>query len=308
MTQARKSSTRARQTPIQSLDDLQPDPSTPTAGRIGPARPCGAACARTARGRSIVIDKRGRILGGTRPWNRPSTWGSRSRWCPPAARHSSWCSGWIWMRGPTPVPGTGAVRQPGRRTRPGLGSGRAAAARTGGRGPGGLLDPRRSSPGCSPRRGLRRRPTRTPCWPRPPRSGAATWFQLGRHRLACGDATSATDVTRLLAGAAPRLMVTESPLRRELSAGVSTHGLCALPRRCRLRVARGIVCRRGDGGPPAGSVRGLEPDHLGQAHVRAGPRRVPLATRTGGGSPSGRGAPPRGTAAGRRAPCGRCPT
>ncbi len=34
-------------------------------------------------------------------------------------------------------------------------------------------------------------------------------------------------------------------------------------------------------GPPAGGVRGPEPDHLGEAHVRAGPRRVPLATRTG---------------------------
>ena len=33
-------------------------------------------------------------------------------------------------------------------------------------------------------------------------------FQLGRHRLACGDATSATDVARLLAGATPCLMVT----------------------------------------------------------------------------------------------------
>ncbi len=34
-------------------------------------------------------------------------------------------------------------------------------------------------------------------------------FQLGRHRLACGDATSATDVARLLAGATPCLMVTD---------------------------------------------------------------------------------------------------
>ena len=42
--------------------------------------------------------------GGTRPWNRPSTWGSRSRWCPPPAKNSLWCSGWIWMRGPTPAP------------------------------------------------------------------------------------------------------------------------------------------------------------------------------------------------------------
>ena len=36
-------------------------------------------------------------------------------------------------------------------------------------------------------------------------------FQLGRHRLACGDATSATDVARLLAGANPCLMVTDPP-------------------------------------------------------------------------------------------------
>ena len=36
-------------------------------------------------------------------------------------------------------------------------------------------------------------------------------FQLGRHRLACGDATSATDVARLLAGANPCLMLTDPP-------------------------------------------------------------------------------------------------
>ena len=36
-------------------------------------------------------------------------------------------------------------------------------------------------------------------------------FQLGRHRLACGDATAATDVARLLAGATPCLMVTDPP-------------------------------------------------------------------------------------------------
>ena len=36
-------------------------------------------------------------------------------------------------------------------------------------------------------------------------------FQLGRHRLLCGDATSAGDVTRLLDGAKPLLMVTDPP-------------------------------------------------------------------------------------------------
>ncbi|HXG70578.1 MAG TPA: DNA methyltransferase [Gemmatimonadaceae bacterium] len=36
-------------------------------------------------------------------------------------------------------------------------------------------------------------------------------FTLGRHRLLCGDSTSADDVTRVLAGARPRLMVTDPP-------------------------------------------------------------------------------------------------
>ncbi|MBI5121323.1 MAG: site-specific DNA-methyltransferase [Rhodospirillales bacterium] len=36
-------------------------------------------------------------------------------------------------------------------------------------------------------------------------------WQLGRHRLLCGDSTSATDVERLLAGTAPHLMVTDPP-------------------------------------------------------------------------------------------------
>jgi len=36
-------------------------------------------------------------------------------------------------------------------------------------------------------------------------------FELGRHRLLCGDATSAGDVTRLLAGATPALMATDPP-------------------------------------------------------------------------------------------------
>jgi DNA methylase len=36
-------------------------------------------------------------------------------------------------------------------------------------------------------------------------------FEFGRHRLLCGDATNDADVTRLLAGAAPVLMITDPP-------------------------------------------------------------------------------------------------
>lgn len=36
-------------------------------------------------------------------------------------------------------------------------------------------------------------------------------FALGRHRLLCGDATDAADVARLLEGASPRLMTTDPP-------------------------------------------------------------------------------------------------
>jgi hypothetical protein len=37
-------------------------------------------------------------------------------------------------------------------------------------------------------------------------------WQLGRHRLVCGDATSAEDVALALAGVEPHLMVTDPPV------------------------------------------------------------------------------------------------
>ena len=44
-----------------------------------------------------------------------------------------------------------------------------------------------------------------------PRAQRGQVWQLGRHRLMCGDSTSAEDVARLLDGAKPRLMVTDPP-------------------------------------------------------------------------------------------------
>ena len=64
MTQAGKSSTRARQTPIQSLDDLQPDPLNANRGTDRGREALRRSLHTYGAGRSIVIDKRGRILGG----------------------------------------------------------------------------------------------------------------------------------------------------------------------------------------------------------------------------------------------------
>lgn len=47
--------------------------------------------------------------------------------------------------------------------------------------------------------------------PADPVSRPGDLYQLGRHRVLCGDSTVATDVGRLLDGAKPRLMVTDPP-------------------------------------------------------------------------------------------------
>src|SRR5450756_2476644 len=46
---------------------------------------------------------------------------------------------------------------------------------------------------------------------RAPRTKSGDLWQLGDHRLLCGDATSAEDVARLLDGAEPRLLTTDPP-------------------------------------------------------------------------------------------------
>ena len=118
------------------------------------------------------------------------------------------------MRGPTPGPGswrwptTGLPNSTWTGIRPCCGSSNRRVW------PWRPSGPPRSSNGSSPRRGgpeaqpdehtVLAPPTTTTI-----RRGDV--FHLGRHRLACGDATSATDVARLLDGATPRLMVTDPP-------------------------------------------------------------------------------------------------
>ena len=54
-------------------------------------------------------------------------------------------------------------------------------------------------------------PDDAPAVPTHPVTQSGDLWLLGRHRLLCGDSTSAADVERLLAGAAPHLMVTDPP-------------------------------------------------------------------------------------------------
>jgi DNA modification methylase len=64
--------------------------------------------------------------------------------------------------------------------------------------------------------------------PRPTSITRGQLFELGRHRLLCGDSTSAADVAQLLGPARPRLMVTDPPYgvnydpQWRVNAGVST--------------------------------------------------------------------------------------
>ena len=121
---------------------------------------------------------------------------------------------------------------------------------------------------------------------------------LGDHRVGCGDSTNSADVARVLAGTEPHLMVTDPPYgvgyepswrsRRTLSRGKLAQGKVlnddradwqeayALFRGRRLCLARGAArrCyRRQSGRLRAAAARS---DHLGQATLRVGPRRLPL--------------------------------
>jgi DNA modification methylase len=54
-------------------------------------------------------------------------------------------------------------------------------------------------------------PDEAPALPEEPWVKIGDLFALGEHRLLCGDATNPADVARLLAGAAPKLLVTDPP-------------------------------------------------------------------------------------------------
>lgn len=65
------------------------------------------------------------------------------------------------------------------------------------------LDPFEQVPGCDE--------DEVPSEPVTPKTVLGDVYQLGNHRLVCGDATNATDVQRLLENEVPKLMVTDPP-------------------------------------------------------------------------------------------------
>ena len=198
---------------IHALDDLQPDPLNANRGTDRGREALRRSLRTYGAGRSIVIDKRGRILGGHKTVEQ--------------AKHLGLPI--------TVVPTTGEtlvavqrvdldVRTDTRAQELALADNRVAEldldwnpavlqqlqqagvaletfwteeefAR--------LLAP--TQPGEDPQENaVREPPTKTRVLP-------GDVFQLGRHRLACGDATSADDVARLLDGASPVLMTTDPP-------------------------------------------------------------------------------------------------
>ena len=137
---------------IHALDDLQPDPLNANRG-TDRGREALRRSLRTLRRGPLHRDRHaGAHSGGAQDRGTgqapgaPDHGGADHR---PRTRCGA--AGGSGCADRPPRPGTGAGRQPGCRTRPGLGSGRAAAARTGGRGPGGLLDARGVRPAPRPR-------------------------------------------------------------------------------------------------------------------------------------------------------------
>ena len=151
---------------------------------------------------------------------------------------------------------------------------------------------------------------------------------LGGHRIGCGDSTSAADVTAVLAGSEPHVMVTDPPYgvsyepswrsRRGVGAGKLARGKVLNDDRADWREAyalfRGDVCYVWHGALH-GDVVAADLAACGCALRLSGPSstsRWAVAIIIGGtkpvGTPCGRANPATGTAAARRRRSGRSPT
>ena len=213
MTPAKRPSTRARQTRIQSLDDLQPDPLNANRGTDRGREALRRSLHTYGTGRSIVIDRRGRILGGHKTVEQAKHLGLPITVVPttgqelvvvqrmdldartdPRARELALADNRVAELDLDWDPAV--LRQLEQ-------AGVALEAFWTPEEFGRLLAS--EGPEAQPDENTVLAPPTTTTIRR------GDVFQLGRHRLACGDATSATDVARLLAGATPCLMVTDPP-------------------------------------------------------------------------------------------------
>ena len=137
--------------PIQSLDDLQPDPLNANRGTDRGREALRRSLHTYGTGRSIVIDVRGRILGGHKTVEQAKHLGLPITVVPTTGQELV-----VVQRMDLDArtdPRAQELALADNRVAEldlDLGSGRAAAARTGGRGPGGLLDPRGVRPAPRP--------------------------------------------------------------------------------------------------------------------------------------------------------------
>ena len=144
-------------------------------------------------------------------------------------------------------------------------------------------------------------PDSIPQAPEKPVTQLGDIWLLGPHRIGCGDSTSAADVEQVLAGSQPHLMVADPPYgvgydpswraRRGLAAGSLAQGKVlndhranwrdayAVHRGCRLCLARGFAWRRRRRRSGGLRVAAARSDHLGQAALHLGPRRLSLEAR-----------------------------
>jgi hypothetical protein len=121
-----------------------------------------------------------------------------------------------------------------------------------------------------------------------PASQPGDIWQLGSHRIACGDSRDASLVKRLLGDTVPHLMVTDPPYgveydpewrhRRGVNRGLDSN-LGPLSRRDRLCLARGVAFQYCGRQPCQKPFCDPGADHLGQGAPGDEPGRLPLAAR-----------------------------
>ena len=213
MTRSRTSATRTRRATIQSLDDLQPDPLNANRGTDRGREALRRSLRTYGAGRSIVIDKRGRILGRHKTVEQAKRLGLPITVVPTRGRELVVVQR-IDLDARTDPRAQELALADNRVAELDLDWDPAVLQQL--QQAGVALEAfwteeefARLLASTQPGEDSRENTVLAPPTTTTIRHGDV--FQLGRHRLACGDATSADDVARLLDGVSPVLMTTDPP-------------------------------------------------------------------------------------------------